>query len=72
MLRSIIGFAVLAVAAWLGLKLIFGILGSLMGLAFTVLYLAAIGFLCYLVLRVISPGTANKIRDMIKGRPADA
>jgi hypothetical protein len=72
MFRSIIGFAILAVAAWLGLKLIFGILGSLMGLAFTILYLGAIGFLCYLVLRVISPSTANKIRDVIKGRPADA
>jgi len=37
----------------------------------TILYLAAIGFLIYLVLRVVSPSTAHKIRDMIKGRPAD-
>jgi hypothetical protein len=61
---------VLAVVAWLGLKLMFGILGSLVGLAMTVLWLAAIGFLFYLGLRLISPSTADKLRDMIKGRSA--
>jgi uncharacterized membrane protein len=48
----------------------FGILGSLFGLAMTVLWLAAIGFLFYLALRLVSPSTADKVRDMIKGRPA--
>ena len=72
MFRSIIGFAVFAVLAWFALKIVFGILGGLIGLAMTVLYLAAIGFLIYLVLRVVSPSTADKIREMIKGRPADA
>jgi hypothetical protein len=43
------------------------------GLAFWVLKLAAIGFVLYFVLRLISPSTADKIRDVIKGRPpADA
>ncbi|OLB45450.1 MAG: hypothetical protein DMD51_01555 [Gemmatimonadetes bacterium] len=72
MFRSVIGFAVLAVLAWLGLKILFGILGGLIGLAMTVLYLAAIGFVVYLVLRVVSPSTADRIREMIKGRPTDA
>jgi uncharacterized membrane protein len=72
MFRSVVGFAVLAVLAWLGLKLVFSVLGGLIGLAMTVLWLAAIGFIVYLVLRVVSPSTAEKIRDMIKGRPADA
>jgi hypothetical protein len=72
MFRSIIGFAIFAVLAWIGLKILFGILGGLIGLAMTVLYLAAIGFLIYLVLRVVSPGTADRIRDTIKGRHADA
>ena len=40
-------------------------------LAGTVLWLAALGFMVYLVLRVVSPSTADKVRDMIKGRPAD-
>jgi len=72
MFRSIFGFAIVAVLAWLGLKIVFGILGGLIGLAMTILWLAALGFLFYLVLRVVSPTTADKIRDMIKGRPADA
>lgn len=72
MFRSILGFAILAVVVWLGLKILFGLLAGLMGLAMTILWLAALGFLAYLVLRVISPSTANRVRDMIKGRHADA
>jgi uncharacterized membrane protein len=72
MFRSIVGFAVLAVVAFVGLKIVFGLLSGLMGLLMTVLWLAAMGFVFYLVLRVISPSTANKVRDMIKGRPASA
>jgi hypothetical protein len=72
MFRSVFGFAIFAVLAWLGLKLVFSVLGGLIGLAVTVLWLAAIGFIFYLVLRVISPSTADKVREMIKGRPADA
>jgi hypothetical protein len=70
MLRSILGFAILAVVAWLALKIFFGLLSGFMGLLVTLLWLAAVGFVVYLVLRVLSPSTANKVRDMIKGRPA--
>ncbi len=72
MFRSIIGFAILAVVAWLGLKLIFGIVGSLFGLATTVLTLAVIGFFFYMALRILSPSTADRVRDMIKGRPSES
>jgi uncharacterized membrane protein len=68
MFRSVLGFAIFAVLAWIGLKIIFGLLGGLMGILMTVLWLAAIGFILYLVLRVISPGTADKVRDTIKGK----
>jgi hypothetical protein len=68
MFRSIIGFAILAIVAWLGLKLVFGIVGSLFGIATTVLTLAVIGFFFYLALRILSPSTADRVRDMIKGR----
>jgi hypothetical protein len=72
MFRSILGFAVFAVVAWLALKLILGILGGLVGLAMTVLMFAAVGFVFYLVLRMISPSTADKLRDVIKGHPAQS
>ena len=65
MIRRILGFAVFAVVIWLGLKIVFGILGTLIGLAITALWLAALGYVCYLVLRVVSPTTAAKVRDAI-------
>ena len=71
MFRSIMGFAVLAVMAWIGLSVMLGLFGLFFGLAMKVLTLAAFGFLVYLGIRMISPGTADKIRDLIKGR-ADA
>jgi len=38
----------------------------------TILWLAFLGFVVYMALRLISPRTADRIREMIKGRPADA
>jgi hypothetical protein len=70
MLRSILGFALFAIVAWFGLKIVFSLLGGLFGLAMTVLYLAALGFLFYLAIRILSPSTADRIRDMIRGRRA--
>lgn len=68
MFRSILGFALFAVLVWIGLKIIFGLLGGLMSILMTVLWLAAIGFIFYVVLRVISPSTADRVRDTIRGK----
>jgi hypothetical protein len=68
MFRSILGFAIFAVLVWIGLRIIFGLLGGLMSILMTVLWLAAIGFIFYLVLRVISPATADRVRDTIRGK----
>lgn len=68
MFRSILGFAIFAVLVWIGLKLIFGLFGVVMSLLMTVLWLAAIGFIIYVVLRVISPSTADRVRDTIRGK----
>jgi threonine/homoserine/homoserine lactone efflux protein len=72
MFRSILGFAVFAVVVFLALKLVLGLFGIVFGLAMTLLVWAAFGFLIYLAIRLVSPSTAAKIRDMIRGRPADA
>jgi hypothetical protein len=69
MFRTIIGYAILAVVGFFALKIVFGLLGVALALAFNVLWLAALGFGVYLVLKVISPGTARKIHDTIAGRP---
>jgi hypothetical protein len=68
MIRSLIGYAIFAVVAILALKLVFKLLGLAFGLFWALLWFAFIGFLFYLVLRVFSPGTADQIRDMIKGK----
>ncbi len=68
MFRSILGFAIFAVLVWIGLRIIFGLLGGLMSILMTVLWLAAIGFIFYVVLRVISPATADRVRDTIRGK----
>ena len=69
MFRSILGFAVFAIIALVAIKLFLLLFGVAIGLAMTLLVWAAFGFLLYLALRLVSPGTADKVRNMIKGRP---
>jgi predicted lipid-binding transport protein (Tim44 family) len=72
MFRSLIGFALLAIVAWIALQLFFGLFGIVIGLLGRLLWLAFLGFLVYLVLRVFAPTTADRIKDMIGGKPGSA
>ncbi|MGE5802227.1 MAG: hypothetical protein ACM358_08200 [Gemmatimonadota bacterium] len=69
MIRRILGFAVVAIVALLVLKVALGLLGVLIGLAVSILVLAAMGYAFYTVLRVFSPSTAERIRQAIRGTP---
>jgi O-antigen/teichoic acid export membrane protein len=69
MIRRILGFAVIAIVALIVLKIALGLLGVLVGLAVSVLVLAAIGYAFYLVLRVVSPDAARRVRELIRGTP---
>jgi hypothetical protein len=69
MLRKLLGFAIFAIIAVFLLKVFLGLFGLLIGLLVTVAWFALIGFLIYLVLKVIAPGTAARVREMISGRP---
>jgi len=71
MIRRIIGFVVLAVLVWTVAQVALGLLGTLIGLVVTLLVFAAFGYLFYLVLRVVSPSTAARVRDVIRGHPAN-
>jgi len=42
------------------------------GLLGRILWLAFLGFLVYLVLRVFAPGTADRIKEMIAGKPSSS
>lgn len=68
MFRSLLGYAVLAVVAYFALQIVLGLFGIVVGLVFKLLWLAAIGFIVYLVIKVLSPSTANKIADTMKGK----
>jgi hypothetical protein len=67
MIRKILAFAVLAFVALFVIKVAFALLGVLIGLAVTVLVLAAMGYVVYLVLRIVSPKTAAQVRNFIRG-----
>lgn len=68
MFRTIIGFAILAIIGYVALKLIFGLLGLALSLIMSLLWLAAIGFVLYLALKVISPEAARRVREIVSGR----
>lgn len=67
MLRNLFGFAVFAVVAVFVLKVVFGLFGLVLGLLATVLWLALVGFMIYLVLKLFAPETAARVREMIAG-----
>lgn len=68
MVRTIVGYSIVAVVGVLALKLVFGLLGFVFSLVSSLLWLAAIGFLIYLVLRIVSPDTADRVKDTIRGK----
>ncbi len=56
-----------AVVALFLLKFAFGLFGFVFGIVKTLLMLALIGFVIYLILKMLSPGTADRVKDMIDG-----
>ena len=71
-MRTILGYAVIAIIGFFAIKLVFGLLGFAISLLINLLWLAAIGRVFYLILKVISPGTAQKIHDAVKGKEPPA
>jgi len=69
MIRKILGFTLIAFVALIVLKIAFGLLGVLIGFAVSLLALAALGYVFYLVLRVFSPATADRILQTMRSTP---
>ena len=67
MIRNVAGFAAFAFLAMIGLKLLMSIFGTLIGLVLTVLWWALVGFVIYTLLKILSPNTAARVRDTIRG-----
>ena len=69
-MRSLIGFAIFAIVGIFALKFLFGILGFAVSIFIQLLIWAAMGFVLYLIIKVLSPSTAGKIREVVTGKPA--
>jgi hypothetical protein len=67
MLRRLLGYAVFAIVALFLFKLMLGLFGLFLGLLFTVLWFAFLGFVIYLILKIVAPGAAARVREMIAG-----
>lgn len=72
MVRNISGFAVLAFVAVMAFKLLTAVFGALIGLVLTILWWAFVGFVIYTILKMVSPSTAQKVRETIRGNSAPA
>ena len=74
MLRTLFSIGVMAILGLILLKFAFGILGGavaiFLALAFVAFKIILIGAVAYVVLRVIAPGTARRLRDRFSGAPS--
>lgn len=71
MLRTIFMIGLFAIGGLFLLKLFFGVFGLFFGLMLGLLWLAlkiaVVGALVYLVLRIVSPNTARRMRERWSG-----
>ncbi len=72
MVRGIAGFAGFFVLFILGMKVIGFLLGGILGLVFKLMWFAFLGWLIYTLIRVLSPSTADRIRETVRGKPTEA
>jgi hypothetical protein len=73
MLRTLFTVGIMALVGLFLLKFAFGILGGVLGLFLGLVFVAVkilcIGAVAYVVLRIVSPATARRLRDRISGTP---
>ena len=71
MIRTAAKIALVVVAAWIAIRIVFGFAGGLIGmllsLAFFALKVLLVVGLVYWLLTVFSPETAKKMRDTFRG-----
>jgi hypothetical protein len=72
MVRGVVGFAGFFLLFVFGMKLIGLVLGGLLGLVLKLVWFAFLGWMIFIVIRMLSPATADRIRDTIRGRPSEA
>lgn len=68
MVRTIVGYTVVAIVGVVALKLVLGLLGFVLSLLSSLFWLVAIGFLIYVLLKIFSPETATRVKETIRGK----
>jgi hypothetical protein len=73
MLRTLFTIGVMAILGLFVMKLVFGILGGVFVIFFGLAYLAfkivLIGAVAYVVIAIVSPRSAKRLRDRFSGAP---
>jgi len=71
MLRTLFTVGLIALVGLVALKLVFGLLGPLVALLFSLLWIALrivlVGAVVYFVVRIVSPATADRIEKAVRG-----
>ena len=73
MLRTLFSVGLMAILGLIVLKFAFGILGGVLaifiGLAFLAVKILLVGVVAYVVLRIVAPTTARRLRARFSGTP---
>lgn len=73
MLRTLFSVGLMAILGLIVLKFAFGILGGVLaifiGLAFLAVKILLVGAVAYVVLRIVAPSTARRLRARFSGTP---
>lgn len=67
-MQKLLGYSLLAIVGLFLWRVLTSLFGMIVGLLFSLLWLAFVGFIIYLIIRVFAPGTADKIQEMISGK----
>ena len=67
-MQKLLGYSLLAIVGLFLWRVLTGLFGMIIGLIFSLLWLAFVGFIIYLIIRLFSPSTADKIQEMISGK----
>lgn len=67
-MQKLVGYSLLAIVGLFLWRVLTSLFGMIVGLLFSLLWLAFVGFIIYLIIRVFSPTTADKIQEMISGK----
>ena len=67
-MQKLLGYSMLAIVGFFLWRVLTSLFGMIVGLLFSLLWLAFVGFIIYLIIRVFSPGTADRIQEMISGK----